>query len=101
MDWATLIAVTTVVAGIFSTVLVGVATYDLRRHLRRGLDENSSRQAAASRLLTEEHRAALARIEELQRSQRKMAAEIADLYDRVTEGKAGAGQEGGKERFLH
>jgi hypothetical protein len=100
MDWFSLIAVV-VVAGLVSAALVGIATLDLRRHLARGLDAAASRQAQSLQRLLDEHRAALARIDELQRVQRKMAAEIADLYDRVGEGKGEAGSRLGGARFLN
>jgi len=101
MEWITVVAVVVIVAGLVCAALVGVAAFDLRRHLNRAVDGVVGRQGQTNRKLAEDLRAAQARIEELQRAQRKMAAEIADLYDRVTDERSGGRRGERGERWLN
>ncbi|WP_207478322.1 hypothetical protein [Arenibaculum pallidiluteum] len=101
MDWVTVIAAVVIVASLACAALIGVLAGDLRRHLRRNLVEAAARQDQIHRRLAEELGTALRRIEELQGTQRKMAAQIADLYDRVSEDRTGSRRAGNGERWLN
>lgn len=107
MDWITQLGVVLAVAALIFGVAMGYAVLQLRADVRRLLGDVSQRQNLQTRRLAEglvalqrEHQQALAQIQLLAEANRRLAAELAELNERVSEDQE-HNRPGRNQRYLH
>jgi DNA anti-recombination protein RmuC len=107
MDWVSSLAAICLITVLAVAAILAVVVHDLRRHIRRGVTDTSSRHGEMLRRLADgiatlqrDQREAQTQIEALSRANVRLSQKLAELAGRINDGDTSPRSPGG-DRVLH